>query len=74
MKHHSDKSILDWVEEHPTSITINRGVGAGEFTLVWDHAATGDEVNVTAPSLRQAVSQAIEVDARALGDEEHEPA
>jgi len=73
MKHHSDKSILDWLEEHPVSIIVNRELGHGEFKLTWTHAAAGISVSVTAPGLRQAVSQAIDVDARAL-NEEYEPA
>jgi len=73
VKHHSDKSILDWLEEHPVSIIVNRELGSGDFKLTWDHAAAGSRVSVTAPGLRQAVSQAIEVDARAF-EEECEPA
>jgi len=69
MKHHSDKSILDWLEEHPVSIIVNRELGHGEFKLTWTHAAAGISVSVTAPGLRLAVSRAIESDAHAMQEE-----
>jgi hypothetical protein len=69
MRHQSDKSVLDFLEEHAKEINVLQSAESRTFEIVWTHPVADVDVKIVAPSLREAAAKAIEVDERALRED-----
>jgi hypothetical protein len=71
MTHHSDKTILDWLEERADDIVYVRDLSAGmRVTVSYCAAVSGCQVCSTGETLRSAVAASIEVEAAQFKEQE----